>query len=504
MEKRKSEISIYKNTIVKLLLLVAIMLVFIVLLTGMFKKEYGRIAERYYADTLKASDSSFDKTLGESIYTVRDALRALSTVFSGLSEQAYFADHSEMLQGVVDNTEAYGIYISDADGNILSGAGVQFTDTNGEWNEEALSGKEVMGVYDIKLHRPQGELFVLSCPVERDGKIAGTITAFLPMTVFTNASEANRTEWNSGHILLSKDGSVLAEGGFDSYEPGESLFDNSLFRMGSNMTADSFLSLMEKNKSGNMYCTLNGVRYYVRFAPVIDGRWYLMTMIDAEKRDKRIASEVARFSDYAVIFAIAFLIYVTLSAIVMYSGVRSANRSRSRLKHEAEKDLLTGVYNKLSTEKYIRRYMENDGSPAMFYIIDIDDFKNINDSYGHAFGDEVLKAVGKRLITEFRATDIIGRLGGDEFCVFLKNLSTEEEREKQAERMKNVFADISAGEHVRYNPTASIGGAEFPKYGTTFEEIYKAADLALYEVKKNGKNGISIYERKEKKQDQPG
>ncbi|MCR4589352.1 MAG: sensor domain-containing diguanylate cyclase [Lachnospiraceae bacterium] len=497
MAAEKIEKRNLSNSIFKLVLLVLIMLAFITMLIHMFSHRYGQAAERNFNESVKSSNAAIDKALGESLYTGRAAVRTAAAILSGLCDEDFDTDHSAVLQGIIDGTAAYGMYLSDHEGNILSGAGVQLADTSGEWNEEVMKGNEVMDVYSIKLARSHGELFVIACPVYRNNEVFGTVTAFFPMTIFTDAAMTNRIEWNSGHLLVSKDGAVLGESGFDFFDPGEGLFESSSFRFDGGMTPEAFLGEMERGKTGNTFCSIDGEKYFARYTPIIEGRWYLLTLIKNSRREQQINSAVSVFSQFGISFLIGFVVFVFCAALVLYSELRSDDRSRSRLKNDAEKDLLTGVYNKLSTEKYIREYMEHDGRPGMFYIIDIDDFKHINDSYGHAFGDDVLKAVGKRLNTEFRATDIIGRLGGDEFCVFLKNLSSDEEKQKQIERMSTVFEYLSAGEHVKYNPTASIGGAEYPKYGSTFEEIYKAADSALYDVKKNGKNGLKIYERED-------
>ena len=112
---------------------------------------------------------------------------------------------------------------------------------------------------------------------------------------------------------------------------------------------------------------------------------------------------------------------------------------------------------------------------------------------GHAFGDEVLRAVGTMIKTEFRASDIIGRTGGDEFTIFLKNVKEEEELKKQVERILRFFSNLQVGEYVKYSPNASIGAAVFPRDAGDFESLYKAADAALYVAKKRGKNQLAFY-----------
>ena len=128
------------------------------------------------------------------------------------------------------------------------------------------------------------------------------------------------------------------------------------------------------------------------------------------------------------------------------------------------------------------------------FILDIDNFKKINDTMGHAFGDTLLKTLGKEIKTEFRMTDIIGRTGGDEFMVFLKDVTDDLIIEREANRITRFFHDFKAGgEYVKYSASASIGAAIFPDDAKNFKDLYMAADQALYKAKKRGKNQLAFY-----------
>lgn len=129
----------------------------------------------------------------------------------------------------------------------------------------------------------------------------------------------------------------------------------------------------------------------------------------------------------------------------------------------------------------------------MFLLFDIDNFKKINDTKGHAFGDEVLQAIGRELPTIYRTTDIVGRLGGDEFAVFLKDIPNDNVRKHMGEVTYKFFSNFSVGEYTRYVVTASIGASMYPKDGKNFEELYKSADQAVYAAKKHGRNRLVFY-----------
>ena len=159
-------------------------------------------------------------------------------------------------------------------------------------------------------------------------------------------------------------------------------------------------------------------------------------------------------------------------------------------------DLLTGLNNKMATERKIQEYIEqNPDKQCLFFLFDIDNFKKINDTLGHAFGDEVLRSLGQQLSNEFRVTDIIGRTGGDEFILFLKDIKDDEILEKEATRFANFFHSFQAGEYVKYSATSSIGATVYPRDAKDYHGLYTTADTALYEAKRQGKNRMVFYNK---------
>lgn len=192
------------------------------------------------------------------------------------------------------------------------------------------------------------------------------------------------------------------------------------------------------------------------------------------------------------IVIVIFIIFVV--SISVFVSLKSKERGKV-LEDKADTDLLTELYNKAATERKIKEYIENNpDSRGMMFILDIDNFKKINDTMGHAFGDTLLKTLGREIRTEFRNTDIIGRTGGDEFMVFLRDITDDLIIEREANRITRFFHDFKAGgDYVKYSASASIGAAIFPDDAKTFKDLYMAADQALYKAKKRGKNQLVFY-----------
>jgi diguanylate cyclase (GGDEF)-like protein len=159
-------------------------------------------------------------------------------------------------------------------------------------------------------------------------------------------------------------------------------------------------------------------------------------------------------------------------------------------------DPLTGRYNRRYIEDYLPRELElsvRTGQPLTVLMIDLDRFKDYNDTYGHIAGDEALKQLADRLVSNVRKTDVVARYGGEEWIVCLSHTDGEGGR-KIAEKLreateKNVF--MLKGEETRI--TVSIGLATAPKDGSSFEEIVDAADAAMYNAKESGRNRVELF-----------
>ncbi len=168
----------------------------------------------------------------------------------------------------------------------------------------------------------------------------------------------------------------------------------------------------------------------------------------------------------------------------------------NELSTKAEQDQLTGLYNKVTTEYLITEILKmrrfHDDRHALM-IIDVDNFKNINDRLGHLFGDIVLAQLAEVLKPLFRSDDIIGRIGGDEFFVFLKNYNSIKVLQSKAGEICRGFDKTYTQNGVTVRISASIGIALCPEHGTNFDVLYECADTALYTVKERGKNDFLIY-----------
>ena len=170
-----------------------------------------------------------------------------------------------------------------------------------------------------------------------------------------------------------------------------------------------------------------------------------------------------------------------------------------QLEKRATVDGLTGLHNRYYFEKAFHYYVDGEGryQESAFLLVDLDNFKQLNDTYGHLIGDKALQAVASGLKTFFRSTDIISRFGGDEFVVLMKHIRGKEVIDPLMERFLQTMDEIFDSEPKYSQLHISVGISLIPRDGFDFMTLYQKADQALYEVKKNGKHNYQVYEEKD-------
>lgn len=181
-----------------------------------------------------------------------------------------------------------------------------------------------------------------------------------------------------------------------------------------------------------------------------------------------------------------------ISVFGRINNIHKSATERQKIIHRVETDYLTGLYNKgAAIEKITGWLTSNPTSEAHLLMIDLDDFKNINDKYGHSFGDEVLKDTALILGECFNQDTIISRFGGDEFVVFVQGRSLRQV-ESLADTLLQMLSDKIIGPESPLK--CSIGISARSSREDTFADLFNRADNAMYQAKKLGKGCCSIYQ----------
>ena len=161
---------------------------------------------------------------------------------------------------------------------------------------------------------------------------------------------------------------------------------------------------------------------------------------------------------------------------------------REKLLREVQLDPLTRIYNKTASGEIVDAFLEKSTQGThVLYVIDIDDFKKINDTFGHTVGDMVISDIATLIREQFTDEAVVGRVGGDEFMVFVKDTSLQEAEAKAEQLCTNVQKTLS-GDGAVIVVTLSVGMAVTGKDGYDYSTLFERADHAMYHIKKNGKN----------------
>jgi diguanylate cyclase (GGDEF)-like protein/PAS domain S-box-containing protein len=180
----------------------------------------------------------------------------------------------------------------------------------------------------------------------------------------------------------------------------------------------------------------------------------------------------------------------------IYIDISARKERESRIQHLADHDALTGLLNRRMFDDRLRQAIANarrSDSIVSLMLVDLDEFKAINDTYGHLTGDYVLRTVAKRIQDSVRETDTVARLGGDEFVVVLVGQRSTEDPAVVAEKMLGAITQPIPAGGRQLEIGASIGISIFPRDGDSTEALLKHADAAMYRVKDAGKNRYQFY-----------
>ncbi|MDH5219218.1 MAG: diguanylate cyclase, partial [Gammaproteobacteria bacterium] len=187
-----------------------------------------------------------------------------------------------------------------------------------------------------------------------------------------------------------------------------------------------------------------------------------------------------------------------LGTLWIFEDVTSERQTAEQLIHLAEHDALTGLFNRRKFQEEMQHQLDlckRNGCELALVFFDVDDFKYINDGFGHKYGDEILVKVASDVSKLTRKEEYLFRLGGDEFAVLLPN-ANKKNAFLLAERVLSAVSNISLShEGKRIHVTSSIGISLFPTHALNIEELLACADIAMYQAKSAGKNTYKLYEK---------
>ena len=184
-----------------------------------------------------------------------------------------------------------------------------------------------------------------------------------------------------------------------------------------------------------------------------------------------------------------------LHLLVYRQNIDAEKRQQQKMHQLAQTDEMTGLLTKTATRRQVAAQLEAQPADSFaYFIFDIDNFKQVNDQFGHAFGDAVICAFVSALRRHFRRDDVLGRVGGDEFAAFVpcdSRAAAEEKAQLLCRALNRTHTSSGRSWHI----SASIGVAFAPTDGTDADTLFQKADAALYQTKARGKNGYTLYDQ---------
>lgn len=218
----------------------------------------------------------------------------------------------------------------------------------------------------------------------------------------------------------------------------------------------------------------------------------IVITINDEIRDQMTAFQLGAADYITKPFTREIVVYRINNVLSSKKRVDEIVREKETLQVRSELDLMTGIYNKVTVERIISDILRDNRVKNALMIIDIDNFKQVNDYEGHLVGDHTIRIIADLISGHFRKTDIIGRIGGDEFIVFMTNIPDGDLARQKANDLARLLR-YKPNITLPANVSISIGLAITQEHSYEFEELFQRADEALYAAKRNGKGQYVEY-----------
>ena len=398
------------------------------------------------------------------------------------SEDLFSESNISLIKAFMENTDLNRTAIIDSDGNALYDNNVVKNVAHRRYFKESMQGKQSLSD-PLESSVDQQTRVILSVPIYKNNQVIGVVGGSYNVTKLGNMLFDDLFDGQGKSFIVDQDGNLITRD--KKYEKKhniktiDNLFDicdEKEVKTDFNQQESDLIQIQtKKNKS-----------LYLAYSPLKINDWMICYIVPVH-----VAQESYTFIKHYETLLATFLGLIVLSLMIYLA--HSNSRENKYLIHLSEIDPLTSVFNKETTQKLIDQKLKNH-EHFCFLILDVDDFKSVNDNYGHAVGDKVLKNLSDLFKNHFRQTDIVGRIGGDEFIILIEDEHIAESRIQSL--LKKVNA-LKIEELQDFKLSISVGMAFAPSNGTTFMELYRHADHALYQTKRIGKNNYKIYKNDE-------
>ena len=468
-----------KSAVLQWIIPFAVPMVVVLVILFNFAVKSKESAQQIVTDDMLTATKRYAEILAGELDTMSRAVRSVCSI---LEQDGTLSDAqaAALMRIAADSTEADNVEFCDSSGKGIDQSGNEISIEEEQYFQNILETGESLLYVGADEHIKQESVVV----VERLANDRFMLL-FYPVEKLNGLLADDEALSSSAFLALIDAGSRMLDGGnlletVRTNEPG---------------TAETISACVASGSEGAFGVQVSGEKRMLVYAPLGMNQWGIVMGVEQAYVDGLAGCQWKNTKSMLTSLIVVIFVFSCILMVIDAIGKKRDDRQKKELENKADTDLLTGLNNKLATERKIKNYIaQNPQVQSMMFLLDVDNFKTINDTMGHAFGDEVLSTLGEEISSIFRASDIIGRVGGDEFMIFLKGVPTREVVRKEAKKVEDFFKTFQVGENVKYAVRASIGVAVFPHEGTDFETLYKAADQGLYKAKRRGKGQLAFYE----------
>ena len=360
-----------------------------------------------------------------------------------------------------------------------------------QYFKAAIAGNAAVGIGD-SADGGALELY-FAVPIYQEEAVIGVLVGSEKRSTVNEAVMTDSFSGLGATFILDQEGNILLQSDNGADIIGDEMNYLSYLTDAKADDVEDLAAQIEENMADSnteVYrCKIGGAEYIMISNPLAFNDWILILQVNAAF----VNSQSTQILGYVLVL----LLLVLISMLVIVAALFRLQSRSDRLKNKAECDLLTNLLNKKTFEGRVENMIANHSAEeaGALWIIDLDNFKGINDTLGHLAGDQVLSLVAEKMRETFRQQDYLGRIGGDEFAVYLTFHNQGERRaiiESRAEQLSSMIGKIAEEMQQDVKVSCSIGIALDPEHGTSYEELYRSADKALYQSKEAGKNQYRV------------
>lgn len=483
-EKRWRE---FKGYIYSISLFLVFILVVLLLFFSGVQRSIERNVKQALTDNIERQSAAFCSNI-----TIQYQYLEGFAGYLGQKGELYSDDTMALMQQVCEKSGLERIALIEPDGTARYSSGEVKNVSERDYFKQAMDGERCLS--NPLESAVDGETrVILSVPIRKDEEIVGVLGGSYDVGALSHMLFDDVYGGTGYSLIITADGEIVAYDGTAKYrkiQPSDNFFE--YYKKMTFMQGDTYAamrqSLAERESDSIKLRNQEDVRY-LSYTPIELNEWTMCYIVP----EKTAEAAYRKIMQYEVWLLIAVLIGMAALLILIFRMMTSRQKE---LVQAAQIDELTGVLNKKSTGVAIDLWLQEEHAKAQaFLMLDVDKFKEINDQYGHAAGDAALRLVGQTLKSFFREGDVIGRIGGDEFVVLMKQVNSMRDAELKAEALCVMFQSLHPdGCPEEVHLSCSIGLAEVPEHGTSYMELYRKADQALYESKRGGRNRWTRFE----------